>query len=61
MLPEDQAEVIEFLVAPSAHGNATVARIDTHSAIVFIAGARAYTPRLPQGRVIDRLRRGATL
>jgi hypothetical protein len=34
MLPEDQAEVIEFLVAPSAHGNATVARIDTHSAIV---------------------------
>ena len=42
MLTEDQADVIEFLAAPSAHGTATVERIDTHSAIVFLAGERAY-------------------
>jgi aminoglycoside phosphotransferase family enzyme/predicted kinase len=42
MLTEDQADVIEFLAAPSAHGTATVDRIDTHSAIVFLAGERAY-------------------
>ena len=42
MLTEDQTDVIEFLAAPSAHGTATVERIDTHSAIVFLAGERAY-------------------
>jgi aminoglycoside phosphotransferase family enzyme/predicted kinase len=42
MLTEDQAGVIEFLAAPSTHRTATVQRIDTHSAIVFLAGARAY-------------------
>jgi hypothetical protein len=42
MLTGDQADVIEFLAAPSAHGTATVDRIDTHSAIVFLAGDRAY-------------------
>jgi aminoglycoside phosphotransferase family enzyme/predicted kinase len=42
MLSEDQAGVIEFLAAPAAHGTATVDRIDTHSAIVFLAGERAY-------------------
>ena len=41
MLTEDQADVIEFLAAPSSHGMATVDRIDTHSAIVFLAGERA--------------------
>jgi aminoglycoside phosphotransferase family enzyme/predicted kinase len=41
MATEDQAEVIEFLAAPSTHGTATVERIDTHSAIVFLAGERA--------------------
>ncbi len=42
MLTQDQADVIEFLAAPSTHGTATVERIDTHSAIVFLAGERAY-------------------
>ena len=42
MITEDQTDVIEFLAAPSAHGTATVERIDTHSAIVFLAGERAY-------------------
>ena len=42
MLTEDQTDVIEFLAAPSAYGTATVERIDTHSAIVFLAGERAY-------------------
>jgi aminoglycoside phosphotransferase family enzyme/predicted kinase len=42
MLTGDQADVIEFLAAPSSHGTATVDRIDTHSAIVFLAGERAY-------------------
>ena len=39
MLTEDQADVIEFLAAHSAHGTAAVERIDTHSAIVFLARA----------------------
>ena len=42
MLTEDQADVIEFLAARSAHGTAAVERVDTHSAIVFLAGERAY-------------------
>ena len=42
MLTEDQTDVIEFLAAPSADGTTTVERIDTHSAIVFLAGERAY-------------------
>lgn len=42
MLTEDQAAVIEFPGAPSAHGLAAVERIDPHSAIVFLAGERAY-------------------
>ena len=42
MLIQDQTEVIEYLAVPSIHGTATVERIDTHSAIVFLAGERAY-------------------
>jgi aminoglycoside phosphotransferase family enzyme/predicted kinase len=42
MLTEDQTDVIEFLAAPSGHGMAPVERIDTHSAIVFLAGERVY-------------------
>jgi len=42
MLTENQDNVIEFLAAPSAYGTSTVDRIDTHSAIVFLAGERAY-------------------
>jgi aminoglycoside phosphotransferase family enzyme/predicted kinase len=39
---EDQTAVIEFLASPVAHGGAQVERIDTHSAIVFLAGLRAW-------------------
>lgn len=42
MITEDQTGVIEFLESPSTHGRASVERIDTHTAIVFLAGARAY-------------------
>jgi aminoglycoside phosphotransferase family enzyme/predicted kinase len=42
MVNRDQADVIEFLAAPATHGTATVDRIDTHSAIVFLAGEHAY-------------------
>ncbi|MBA5778343.1 AAA family ATPase [Stappia sp. F7233] len=37
-----QAEVIEFLANPASHGGKTVSRFDTHAAIVFLAGDRAY-------------------
>ena len=42
MITEDQAEVVDFLTSPSAHGGASVERIETHSAIVFLAGERTY-------------------
>jgi hypothetical protein len=42
MITEDQTEVVEFLAAPSTHGPAVVERIDTHSAIVFLAGECVY-------------------
>jgi aminoglycoside phosphotransferase family enzyme len=42
MITEDQTNAIELLAAPSTHGTSTVERIDTHSAIVFLAGDRAY-------------------
>ena len=42
MLTEDQADVIQLLAAPATHGTANVDRIDTHTAIVFLAGERAY-------------------
>jgi|SoiMethySBSTD1v2_1073268.scaffolds.fasta_scaffold00210_4 uncharacterized protein len=42
MPTEDQTAVIEFLAAPFAHGTVPVERIDTHSAIVFLADERAY-------------------
>ena len=42
MIAEDQSDVVDFLAAPSTHGTETVERIDTHSAIVFLAGARGY-------------------
>lgn len=40
----DQSEVEAFLVSPAAYGIASVAveRIDTHAAMVFLAGDRAY-------------------
>jgi aminoglycoside phosphotransferase family enzyme/predicted kinase len=42
MITGDQSDVIGFLASPSTHGGARVDRIDTHSAIVFLAGDRAY-------------------
>ena len=42
MITEDQTEVVRFLASPSTHGGASVERIDTHSAVVFLAGQRAY-------------------
>jgi aminoglycoside phosphotransferase family enzyme/predicted kinase len=41
MIIENQSEVLDFLSAPSTHG-APVERIETHSAVVFLAGDRAY-------------------
>jgi len=42
MITEDQTAVIDFLASPSTHGGASVERIETHTAIVFLAGTRAY-------------------
>jgi len=41
---EDQSEVLEFLSQPASYGEAeaTVTRIDTHGAAVFLVGARAF-------------------
>ena len=38
MITEDQTAVIDFLSSPSAHDGASVERIDTHTAVVFLAG-----------------------
>ena len=37
---DDQSETITFLGDPNTHGVDSVERIDTHSAIVFLAGDR---------------------
>lgn len=42
MVTEDQSAIIDFLAAPSTHGGAAVEHVETHSSIVFLAGARAY-------------------
>jgi hypothetical protein len=42
MITEDQTAVVELLASPATHGGAAVERIDTHTAVVFLAGARAY-------------------
>jgi hypothetical protein len=42
MIVDDQSAVIAFLASPSTHRGMPVDRIDTHSAIVFLAGERAY-------------------
>jgi uncharacterized protein len=38
---EDQGEVIAFLADPRNHGGAPVSRVDTHGAVVILAGERA--------------------
>lgn len=42
--PRDQAEVIAFLMQPASYegGTDAVERIDTHGALIFLAGDRAY-------------------
>ena len=43
MIVEDQGEVIAFLSRAEAYGEAgPVERIDTHGAVVFLVGDRAY-------------------
>jgi uncharacterized protein len=42
MITEDQAAVINFLASPATHGGVSVERIDTHTAVVFLAGASAW-------------------
>jgi aminoglycoside phosphotransferase family enzyme len=42
MVTEDRSAVVAFLASPAAHGGETVKRIDTRSAIVFLAGKRAW-------------------
>lgn len=42
MVTEDQTAVVEFLATPSTYGTAPVERIDTHGAVVFLAGDRVY-------------------
>ncbi|WP_431858298.1 AAA family ATPase [Azospirillum sp.] len=38
----DQTDIIAFLGDPRSHGGRAVERIDTHAALVFLAGSRAY-------------------
>jgi len=42
MIAGDQSEVVHFLSSPSTHGGATVEQVETHTAIVFLAGTRGY-------------------
>jgi hypothetical protein len=42
MVTEDQSAVIAFLSSPAAHAGEAVKRVETHSAIVFLAGNRAW-------------------
>jgi uncharacterized protein len=37
-----QGEVLAFLANPATHGGTPVQRVDTHSAVVFLAGDRAF-------------------
>ncbi len=41
MAQDEQPAVIDFLENPASHGGAPVKRIDTHAAMVFLAGERA--------------------
>ena len=42
MMTGDQSEIIELLGSPATYGGAEVQRIDTHTALVFLAGPRAW-------------------
>ena len=47
MVMEDQGAVIAFLSSPAAHDGEAVRRVETHSAIVFLAGEHAYKIKKP--------------
>src|SRR5688500_6128254 len=47
MITEEQAEVIDFVASRATHGGAVVERIDTHTAIVCLAGTRAWKLKRP--------------
>ena len=38
----DQTAVIDFLSQPETYGGETPVRIDTHAAVIFLAGPHAY-------------------
>src|SRR5262245_4065028 len=40
--PESQESVFALLGDPATHGGAKVTRIDTHAAVVFLAGERVF-------------------
>lgn len=40
--PDDQRAAIAFLAEPASHGGAPVTRLDTHGAVVILAGERGY-------------------
>jgi aminoglycoside phosphotransferase family enzyme/predicted kinase len=42
MATDDQRAIIDFLGAPSTHDGLEVDRVETHTALVFLAGARAW-------------------
>ncbi len=42
MIVADQSAAFDFLASSHTHGGAHVERIDTHTAVVFLVGARAY-------------------
>lgn len=42
MFTENQTAIIDFLARPATHGGAAVERVDTHTAVVFLAGTRAW-------------------
>ena len=42
MVADEQREVVAFLESPDAHGGEVVKRIDTHTAVVFLAGDYAW-------------------
>lgn len=47
MITDDQTEIADFLGLPSTHGGESVVRIDTHTAVVFLAGTRAWKLKRP--------------
>ena len=45
--PDDQTAIVAFLEDPTTHGGARTRRIDTHAAMVFLAGDDVYKVKRP--------------